>query len=954
MGERILKIVMSLLVVWMSLMTINKATAQNYVLLPDASGFDRSGYVGELSTGADDLISIISDIESSYSVNFSQNIKFYETGFYLHNDDMQGIDPLLTQTIASIPSNFYVLFAKESNDAGIHSKVHIKVNFGDSGCTGYTTTNFESILESVFNEEYKSNPFNYANAVDAVYEKLLCLLPEYWYSCLQSNLTSDANKKSNNEGPLCDICDVQVLKGYKFLEIPITLSSMPDDPSGQNPTLKEDIFKNNQSSLFDGLGVNISIPGLGTVDLASIISQTSFSSTETLITYHCLDFQDALANKWNLVSGITWIHIDLEDGLSGTMYFGSSVTAGAENTDYALSHYFDFWNTNNIDTEEHFMATSECSYYSTQFFDSDCAEDWLSWIQELLGCADFGPYQKNGKNAGIIPLCFWEDTNVPVPGYYSAIDIPFAAGIADGAYTEIEGLLTFVTGSLRFVDALLSYPACWILDEITDSEYYNYIDSAFQTYYPDSYELLQTNFNYLKNYFLTLGFESCEQKKERLKKFYTTIQDIYSFFSKTGFLEILNQAMEALNKYYNSINGLDNMHRYRQGRLVFGIASVFIPAGTVGKSLKGLSDALTSFTKKLDGFFSGKVDDIGEVITDEFADGMKYLKTKNPSVRNALETDLTDGPKEFLEFIATKGEDGVKAWDLVKHLDEGVRLNVNALGKLDNLLTSGKIPKAKLESALNSHLGDILNAADEVNVGKILDRLNLQHVDELHFDNIIQRLDNYPTLRQDLIDNPDWFDTFDDILKRPGDYWDIVDEAVASSDAALIKWGQGFWWKNLREKAKNFEIPDPSVPGSGTARSSFRSSNNLNANQVVDQVTLEVNGTKIRIDYLGKDASGQFHLGDAKFSTKDKNWSSEWSGSSTPNQSTVFPDIQSQSHSIVIKATDPDKIDAIESAFNITMNNGTFTIPVADVGSLKIFGSAADDISVVKEVVELL
>lgn len=36
------------------------------------------------------------------------------------------------------------------------------------------------------------------------------------------------------------------------------------------------------------------------------------------------------------------------------------------------------------------------------------------------------------------------------------------------------------------------------------------------------------------------------------------------------------------------------------------------------------------------------------------------------------------------------------------------------------------------------------------------------------------------------------------------------------------------------------------------------------------------------------------------------------------------------------------------------MNNGTFTIPVSDVGSLKIFGSAADNIAVVKEVVELL
>ena len=121
----------------------------------------------------------------------------------------------------------------------------------------------------------------------------------------------------------------------------------------------------------------------------------------------------------------------------------------------------------------------------------------------------------------------------------------------------------------------------------------------------------------------------------------------------------------------------------------------------------------------------------------------------------------------------------------------------------------------------------------------------------------------------------------------------------------------------------------------------------------MDQVTLEVNGIKIRIDYMGK-KDGLYHFGDAKFSTKDKNWEYDWLDASTNNQKSVFPNMEGKD--IVIKASDPDKLIAIKKAFGIDPSefvNGAYTITANQIGSLKIFGSAADDISTVKYIKEV-
>lgn len=167
--------------------------------------------------------------------------------------------------------------------------------------------------------------------------------------------------------------------------------------------------------------------------------------------------------------------------------------------------------------------------------------------------------------------------------------------------------------------------------------------------------------------------------------------------------------------------------------------------------------------------------------------------------------------------------------------------------------------------------------------------------------------------------------------------------------------GQGKWWKELREKAKYFE-GDPDIVGSGVARSEFISSNNLLDEQVVNQVTIKVDGIdeQIRIDYFGQSQDGKFHLGDAKFSTKDKNWAAEWQSASTEHQKIVFPSMKGKD--IYIKASDPVKLEAIRLAFDIDPTefiNGAYRISADKIGSLKIFGSAADDANVVKDIINV-
>lgn len=342
--------------------------------------------------------------------------------------------------------------------------------------------------------------------------------------------------------------------------------------------------------------------------------------------------------------------------------------------------------------------------------------------------------------------------------------------------------------------------------------------------------------------------------------------------------------------------------------------------------------------------------------SNSFSQACRVIDYLDDIENNSAFSDMME-----LFYNQNKLDDAYQAYTIVSKYPT-LRVSQDVINKVMEIVASGRIPPHKLQDAIDTELGEILDAANSANRNLILERLNLNHVDEVHFDKITYRLNNYSTgstnLLDDLITNPDWFETFDDILRRPGDYWDIVDEVNLPNNSALNQWANGFWWKDLREKASNFELLDVDVPGSGVAKTDFISNSGLNANNVVDQVTLEVNGTKVRMDYMGK-KNGKYDLGDAKFSTKDKDWANDWLNSTTTNQTTVYPQIQAGGNTVTIKASSSGKKAEIEAAFGITMQpsgSGTFKydIPASDINSLKIIGSEADDFTSVKEIVNLL
>ena len=373
-----------------------------------------------------------------------------------------------------------------------------------------------------------------------------------------------------------------------------------------------------------------------------------------------------------------------------------------------------------------------------------------------------------------------------------------------------------------------------------------------------------------------------------------------------------------------------------------------------------IDDLARETVQGLDGYPSTVLSDEALQLIGTSDHGLSILQSIRGWNNEAKFGTFTDDLKVdlFRDWIGA-GAGRVNTWEVVRNLGDHVRLNPAILKKLDDLLAGGNIPPVKFENALNKQFGEVLDAGNNVQVNKILDRLKETHVNEKHFDELIARLENpnyQSTLVIDLKSNPDWFETFEDIIHHPGKYWDIIEDASTPNSAALASWGQGHWWKNLREKAKVFESYDPLRPNStGIALKEFARIHKILPENSATQITIVVNGKRTRIDYMTRGDDGMLHFGEAKFSTKQKIWSVDWKKATTKNQSEAFPEIISKNFDLEIRASDPDKIRIIEQNLGIAKNaDGKYIIPIDEIGTFKIFGSSADDANSISEVIDLI
>ncbi|GEM_PF-5808682 len=190
-------------------------------------------------------------------------------------------------------------------------------------------------------------------------------------------------------------------------------------------------------------------------------------------------------------------------------------------------------------------------------------------------------------------------------------------------------------------------------------------------------------------------------------------------------------------------------------------------------------------------------------------------------------------------------------------------------------------------------------------------------------------------IKQDLLDNPSWFETFDDILWEPGKYWDILSEGTVVAGSPLAKWGQGKWWKNLKELSNKF---DEEVVNLALVEE-------YGLSNVVQQVTLDVTNNagitkRIRIDNLVFDEiTGEYLLVESKFTTLTKNWNLDWFQSCTDNQKLVFEWIRNGNiKEIIVRANKNTKIQELSEKFNIDPGS---LLNHNSVG-LEVYGSATN------------
>ncbi len=231
-------------------------------------------------------------------------------------------------------------------------------------------------------------------------------------------------------------------------------------------------------------------------------------------------------------------------------------------------------------------------------------KEWVEKVQKvyefLKNCNNEGWESYNGE--GIIPHCFWRDQNVSPSLYYSNADLPFTAGLIDGAYLEIEGLyhlpqvvrdLSKLPGKVVYAYTL-AYWECRPEKLIANVEEYEYVITQLA-----KMEKEGGVWNWVKEKW----FDYKEQKEE-LEKYFSdcrdadelreTIEDLYGLATNWEEIKVLYAQIDSrLNEYWNTLSSTDNIGRYHRGRLVIPAATIIVPFGIgVASKAERLKDAL--------------------------------------------------------------------------------------------------------------------------------------------------------------------------------------------------------------------------------------------------------------------------------------------------------------------------------------------------------------------------
>ncbi|MFD2099907.1 hypothetical protein [Flagellimonas iocasae] len=249
------------------------------------------------------------------------------------------------------------------------------------------------------------------------------------------------------------------------------------------------------------------------------------------------------------------------------------------------------------------------------------------------------------------------------------MDIPFVAGLTDGLYSEVEGLVLLPkmfydlsTGMQEFI-----YAFTWAKLQCTPNKVA--LNQKRMGLLLEKLEREQAEtsiWSWIKEQWYTGQKELTEYKDKRCEdaeKLRTEVDEFVSFIQERENLkQLIADVEEKLTDYCNTISETDNEARYHHGKIFIVVASSLVPvAGWVSKStkVKKILQAMRNFTKaQWDEFFGEANRRLGK----------KLANIENLLDKNLIEELRASGVKFTeldLKFI-TKNKD-----DFIIFLEKG-------------------------------------------------------------------------------------------------------------------------------------------------------------------------------------------------------------------------------------------------------------------------------------------
>ena|GEM_PF-3338876 len=268
-----------------------------------------------------------------------------------------------------------------------------------------------------------------------------------------------------------------------------------------------------------------------------------------------------------------------------------------------------------LQDDEEAMEEEMISFYeaAAQLLTEPGAEDFFDRLKQLdkirtffTNCSKTG--WASYENKGIVPECFWKDVVISSSSHHSVADLPFMAGIVDGAFGEVEGAQQLIElirdapdeiGHLSYLIAY-HYYKCSPSDIELSVARYSYLIEQIEvsSQHQDIWNQAITWWNDYKGEAeeIEAHWEQCGESE----KLITQINDLYEFITDFDTLIDGYLLIEAeINSYLNTLQEGNNESRYLRGKLVVPVATNFVGVGIATKMAKAKEAVkqLKNFTK---------------------------------------------------------------------------------------------------------------------------------------------------------------------------------------------------------------------------------------------------------------------------------------------------------------------------------------------------------------------